>query len=123
MAVIRVEALEQGVEADAESSFEPVEPEAPVEPDELLEPVVPLEPAAPPVEPSEVEPSWSVSPAPVEFPPPVLAEGVVEAVDADPADAPSSWVPSPLSQAVSVSVAAVSAAATSMRVRLARMDM
>jgi hypothetical protein len=66
VAAIRVEALEQRMEADAESfepeepetpveSEVPVEPEAPVEPDEPLEPVVPLEPAAPPAEPSEVE--------------------------------------------------------------------
>jgi hypothetical protein len=48
----------------------------------------------------------------------------VEAVDADPAGAAPSLLPSsPLLHAVIVNVAAVSAAATSMRVRLARVDM
>jgi hypothetical protein len=60
-------------------------------------------------------------------PPLALGEDVVEAVgvgvDADPADAPSSRAPSPLLHAVNASVAAVSAAATSMRVRWVRVDM
>ncbi|WP_323186005.1 hypothetical protein [Streptomyces sp. NBC_01373] len=129
VAAIRVEALEQGTEADAESS-EPVEPEEPLEPEEPFEPDepdVPLEPAAPPVEPLEVEPVWSVWsvwPAPVDVPPLAFCDDVVEAVgaavDEDPADAPSSRTPSPPLHAASVSVAAVIAAATSMRERWVR---
>nr|WP_324614324.1 hypothetical protein [Streptomyces kebangsaanensis] len=125
MAVIRVEALEQGVEADA-GSLEPVEPVEPgesVEPDEPVEPVVPLEPAAPPAAPPEAQPARPACPAPVEVPPLVLGEDVGAGVDADPADAPSSWTPSPLLHAVNVSAAAASAAAANTRVRWVRVDM
>lgn len=88
VAVIRVEALEQGGYTDAESSFDPVEPEVPVdpvepevpvEPDESVEPFVPPEPAAPPAEPPEAAPSEPVCPAPVEVPPLSLEDaGVVD---------------------------------------------
>jgi hypothetical protein len=123
VAAILVEVLEQRVEADAES-FEPVEPDEPDEPEEPPEPVVPLEPTAPPVEPAEVEFAGSDWPAPVDVPPLALGEDVVEAVgagvDEEAADAPSSRTPSPLLHAVKVSVAAVIAAAASMRVRWPR---
>ncbi|WP_336621075.1 hypothetical protein [Streptomyces sp. DH24] len=134
MAVVRVEVLEQGANADAES-FEPAAPVVPVEPPVL--PEVPVEPAPSPVEPAEscesFEPwePWepfegtgfaaSDRPAPADVSPLVPDGDAVATVEAAPA--PSSWRPSPSLHAVNVSAAAEIAAATSMRVRLARVVM
>ncbi|WP_457460331.1 hypothetical protein [Streptomyces sp. TE5632] len=116
MAVIRMEVLEQGVEADSESL-------EPAEPDEPVAPVVPLEPAVPPVESPEAQPAGSVCPAPAEFSPLASGEDAGADVDVDPAGAPSSWTPSPLLHAVNVSAAAANAAAANTRVRWVRVDM
>ncbi len=129
MAVVRVEAPEQRVEPGTES-LEPEEPEPAVEPEEPEEPEEPWEPAVPlepPAEPPDDAFVWSVRPEPVEAPSLASGDGVPpsvgDAVAAEPADAPSSWTPCPLSHAVSASVAAVSAAATRKRVRWVRVDM
>ncbi|MFE9440396.1 hypothetical protein ACFYO2_15540 [Streptomyces sp. NPDC006602] len=121
MAAIRVMVAEQGTVADAES-FEPPDAE-PVEP-----------PDAEPFEPPDAGLAGSPCPVPVDVPPLPSVDGVAdaadgvgedvaEAVDPDPADAPSSRTPSPWLHAASVSVATVIAAAASIRVRWVRADM
>jgi hypothetical protein len=118
VAVVRVVEVEQRARVGPESAAPapPAEPLAPVEPEEFVdaEECFPLDEL-----PAAVDfPEDEEDEEPLE-PDTDVCVAVADTV-ADPADAPSSWTPSPSWHAVSVSAAAASAAAVSRRVRPVR---